>query len=136
MHASHHEFEDHTSEVQVHLRAPDLPALFREAGVALAELMAPGTHGGEGDWTEVKLASRDPAALLVDWFDELIYLVDTTGLVLADVEIERADETSLHARVRGVMPAEFRTAVKAATFHGLRVEPVDDGWEAHVVLDV
>ena len=62
--------------------------------------------------------------------------MDTSGQVFADVEIDRADETSLRARVRGVTPAEFKTAVKAATFHGLHVEQDDDGWEAHVVLDV
>jgi SHS2 domain-containing protein len=137
MEGARHEFEDHTSEVRVHLRAPDLPSLYREAGLALAELMAPAaepTHGG--DWDELELRARDPAALLVDFVDELIYRVDTTGQVFADVEVDRADATSLRARVRGSTPPEFKTAVKAATFHGLHVEPKDGGWEAHLVLDV
>jgi SHS2 domain-containing protein len=137
MDAARHEFEEHTSEVRVHLRAPDLPGLYREAGVALAELMAPEARAaGEGAWEPVELQSRDPAALLVDWVDELIYRVDTTGQVFAEIAVDRADATSLHARVRGSTPPEFKTAVKAATFHGLEVERTDDGWEAHLVLDV
>jgi len=137
MDGASHRFEDHTSEVQVHLRAPDLPALYREAGLALAELMAPAAQpAGAGDWDEVALEARDAAALLVDWIDELIYRVDTTGQVFADVEVDRADARSLRARVRGSTPPEFQTAVKAATFHDLHVERADGGWEARLVLDV
>jgi len=134
--AASHRFEEHTGEVQVRLRAPDRAGLYREAARALAELMAPGAGAGEGEPVPVEVRGRDPAALLVNWIDELIFLVDTTGRVYPEVEIEQIDAHRLRARVRGCVPARFKTAVKAATFHRLAVEEDEEGFTARLVLDV
>ncbi len=136
MHEAAHHFDEHTGEVRVHLQAPDLPGLYREAGRALAELMAPGAscEGGEGATIEVE--GRDREALLVALVDELIYRVDTTGQVFPALEIEAADGGRLRARIHGCVPREFKTAVKAATFHDLHVEEGAEGFSARLVLDV
>jgi len=137
MEAATHRFEAHTGEVQVELRAPDLPGLYREAALALAEVMAPGaTCGADAAAEEVEVEARDPAALLVEWIDELIYRVDVTGKVYPSIEVESADGRRLRARVRGCVPERFKTAVKAATFHDLAIRETEDGYSAHLVLDV
>lgn len=134
--AGRHGFEEHTGEVRIWVEAPDLAGLFREAGLALAELMAPDAQRPDGAAETIELSARDAEALLVDFLDELIYRTDTTGRVYNEIEVERADSGGLSARVRGVVPAEMKTAVKAATFHGLRIEESDGLWRARVVLDV
>ena len=137
MYEATHRFEEHTSEVQVRVQAPDLAGLFREAGVALAELMAPGTTcPGTGESERVELQARDREALLVEWIDELIYRVDMSGKVYADLEVESIGNDSLRARVRGCTPAEFKTAVKAATFHQLAVQESAEGFTASLIVDV
>jgi len=137
MYAASHRFEEHTGEVQVHLQAPDLAALYREAGLALAELMAPGAScPDQAETEEIMLEARDTAALLVEFIDELIFRVDTTRRVYAGVEIDHADGSSLRARVRGCVPEAFKTAVKAATFHDLEVREDAEGCSARLVLDV
>jgi SHS2 domain-containing protein len=135
--AAGHQFEAHTSEVRVRLWAPDWGGLLEEAARALCELMgeedlpAPSSEPGE-----VRLQARDAEALLVDWLNELIFRAETAGLVLNEVRVTSADPTHVEAVVRGARVETLRTAVKAATFHGLRVDVGPEGVTAAVVLDV
>jgi SHS2 domain-containing protein len=75
-------------------------------------------------------------ALLVDWLNELIFLSETRKRVFWEIEVNRATETEFAARLRGFEPRAIKTAVKAATLHGARVEKHDGGYRAGVVLDV
>ena len=45
-------------------------------------------------------------------------------------------ERELRATIRGIAPPHLRTAVKAATLHGLTIEERPGGHTATVVLDV
>jgi SHS2 domain-containing protein len=135
--AARHTFEPHVSEVQVHVEGASLSALFAEAGLALAEIMAGGVIPPPGDGREtVHLSSPDPDALLVDWLNELLFRSERARRVFAYFTIEHIDEHSLRAEIRAARGAQARTPVKAATFHGLHIAQVDGGYEAQVVLDV
>jgi len=133
-----HRFEDHTGEVRLVLSAPTLPELFLAAAEGLAELIS------EDDRREVSsdeyetrvLRARDRELLLVDFLNELIYLTETRHRVLTDVQIDELSPGILRFRVRGVPIRRPRTAVKAATLHGLTIEQSAAGLSASVVLDV
>ena len=133
-----HEVENHTSEIQLRLQAGSLPDLLAEAGRALARLQLRGTEGegGNGSWREIEVTASDPAALLAEWLNELVYLAETERWVATEFRFAAADERSLRVRARGVPVASPRGLVKAATLHGLRVEPVPGGYEGEVILDV
>lgn len=136
-----HIFVDHTGEVELHLRAAGLAGLFEEAARALAELMLGEAAGELSAAQRVELEAEDPAGLLFDWINELVYLSETEKLVFTDtvvdqIQVDESGEHRLVAHVRGVEPASIRTAVKAATFHNLSVEKVQEGVRATVVLDV
>ena len=132
-----HVFEEHTGEVRLHLDAPELSALLAEAGRALAELMTdqpvrPSVDGPE----EVRVRAPDRDALLVEWLNELIFRSETHKKVYADVTVLRATDTELVASIRGGEPERLKTAVKAATFHNLRIAERGGRVSATVVLDV
>ncbi|QDE70348.1 MULTISPECIES: archease [Myxococcus] len=101
---------------QLRISGTGLPELFEEAGYALA--------------------AADTEALLVDWLNELIARSDLTKRVYTDLVVDALQERSLRAHIRGVSPPVLKTAVKAATFHGLELHEHDDGFTATVVLDV
>lgn len=130
-------FVEHTSEVEVQLRAPTLAALFTEAAFALAELLAgqpvvPGDDAHE----PVLLQAMDRDALLVDWLNELLFLTERDGRVFNTIRIEKLTGGSLQALV-GAGDGEPRTSVKAATLHGLDIEGTPEGgYAARVILDV
>lgn len=134
---SRHVFEEHVGEVQLRIEAPDLPGLFVEAGRALAELVTGARRWSAPESRErVEVRATDREALLVSWIDELIYLIEVTGRVYTEFSFERLTDGELVAEVRGAVPATLRVAVKAATYHRLRIEARPEGYAATVVLDV
>jgi SHS2 domain-containing protein len=130
-------FEDHTGEVRLHLAAPTLAELFRDAGRAVCALLAGELSPGEAlPPVDISLESSDVERLLVDWIDELVFHSESGHLVLDRFDPIEATETRLHARAHGHRLAAVRTAIKAATLHELEVRPTGEGWTASVVLDV
>lgn len=135
--AASHAFLEHTSETRLLVRAGSFAELLAEAARALAELegrgVAPGP-AGEGEAIEVH--ASDGAALLVEWLNELVFRAERGAGVPCDIEVLEAGETALRARVRFARLPEAPALVKAATLHGLRLEPKDGMLEAEVTLDV
>jgi SHS2 domain-containing protein len=134
-----YQFEPHTGEVQIRVKGTDLPELFEEAGYALAELMLgeePLEPPPDAEEEHVMIEAGDTEALLVDWLNELISRSDARKRVYTDLVVEELSEGRLHARIRGFTPSVLKTAVKAATFHGLEIHEHEDGFITTVVLDV
>ena len=133
-----HTFEEHTGEVRLRVTAPSCEGVFAEAGRALAELML-----GElpevvelGPERLVEVRGRDRAALFVGWLNELIFHSETSKQVFTEFRVEQLEETSVRAVIAGLSPETLKTAVKAATLHGVSVEFTGGRWRATVVLDV
>jgi SHS2 domain-containing protein len=132
-----HRFVEHTGELELRVDAPDLASLFEEAARALADVMAEDAGGPPTAAPErITLAATDREELLLDWLNELVYRADVGKRVYADVRVERVEGGRLEAVVKGREPAAPRTAVKAATWHRLRIADVPGGLEATFVLDV
>jgi len=83
---------------------------------------------------EVEAADRD--ALLVDWMNELIFRTEMRQKVYDEIRISSLSDRRLRADIRGAAPDGWRTAVKAATFHGLEIAREGAGYTGRVVLDV
>lgn len=131
-----HSFEEHTGEVLVRLSAKTFEQLLVEAGRALAELLSEEPPGDLQEAERVAIQATDRSALLVHWFNELIFLSETRKRVYSEFVILAANERELTADVRGWPVSQLRTQVKAATFHRLSVRSEPDEHSAEVVLDV
>jgi protein archease len=131
------ELVEHPGEVRLRLRAASMGDLAGVAGRALAEVELGHPPGpARGAWRDITVHGRDRDAVLVHWLNELIYLAETDCWVGVEFAADRATETELRMRARGISVDEAPSRVKAATFHGLRIVPVTDGLEAELVLDV
>ncbi len=136
------ELTDHTADVGLRVWGPSEPALFEKAALGLASLLCdPATVEPRETYSVIAEAQAGaPDALLVAWLNELLYRIDTDGIVFSEVAIEGLTHRYVSARLRGepLDRARHRTRldVKAATYHGLSVSHGDRGWEARVVLDV
>lgn len=134
--ASRHVFADHVGEVRLRVESSTLAGIFEEAARALAELMMERSSGPADSEEAVAIHAKDREALLVDWLNELIFLSETRHRIYGDVRVHRVSNTDLEATVRGAFPETLRTAVKAATLHGLEIEESTQGFSASLVLDV
>ena len=114
--------------------APTLEGVFAEAAVALIALM--GTAEGASVSLDVSLQASDLDGLFVDWLNEVLFLFEVRQVVPGDarVRVDR-DAWKLEATIDGVRAERFEQegpAVKAVTFHGLKVSETG----ATVYLDV
>ena len=130
----------HTADLAWRLWGKNLPELFENAGRALSATLTDLRSLRRREARQVSLESSDQGALLVDWLNHLLYLFDVDGFLGRDFQVESLTPEHLEARATGEIFDRARhperTAVKAATFHQLSIEPVQDGWKATVVLDL
>ena len=131
---------EHEADVGLLVRAPDGPALFRQAGLALFALVCDADRVEPRKAYELAGEAGDVEALLVDWLNDLVFLFQGEGVVCCDFAFAEWSEDGYRSRALGE-PADPdrhapRDLVKAATYHGLSVQRLESGWEARVILDV
>ena len=127
--------EEHVGEWKVSLRADTLEELFAEAARVVSRACGPAS-GEPGDWEPVALHARDDATLLVDWLNELLGRSEVTGRAYDEVRGLRIEGGWLAGEVRGKAVMHWRSALKAATYHGLELERDESRVSAVVLFDV
>ena len=131
-----HRWFEHTSELELHIDSPTLCGVFEDALGAFAELVAEGANPEQPFSLTFSLEARDPATLLAEFLEELIFLAETQGFVPERPQISvEAVGTKLTAIVQGTI-GEPPHLVKAVTYHGLELRREGDGFHARAVLDV
>ena len=131
---------EHTADLGLRVRAADLDTLFAEVAACLFSALVddPGTVRPL-QRIDLKVEGAEREYLLFDWLRELLYRFDSQHLLLSRFEV-RVGDAGLTARAWGEPfdPARHALAheVKAITYHGLKVEPADDGWLAEVIVDI
>ncbi|HEX2239599.1 MAG TPA: archease [Actinomycetota bacterium] len=133
-----YEVLEHTADVGIRARAETLEDLFREATLGLLGITG-ARSDGEGEVIPIVVHARDLGGALVDWLDEVLYLQDARDAVITEIRLETVDEEGRAAGTVSVAPRDHAlegTAVKAVTYHQLRVEPTNSGWLAEVYFDV
>jgi SHS2 domain-containing protein len=122
-------------EWKVTLWAPSLAGLFVECARIVAR-EGGRAAGSPGTWLPVRVSARDAATLLVDWANELIGRSEHAHRAFRDVRVRSVTARRIVAQVRGPRVAHWRSALKAATYHGARVTCSNDRWEAELLFDV
>lgn len=139
------ELLEHTADVGIRAWAGTLEEAFERATEGLAEVMgalAPGWSAGgpgPGGPVPVEVTASDPGGLLVDWLNEVLWLLEASQAALAGVRVDRVGDGTASGSVDVAPggPDPDGTFVKAVTYHRLRVEPgPGGGWLAEVYLDV
>jgi SHS2 domain-containing protein len=131
---------EHTADLGLRVRAPDLDTLFAEAARGLFSVIVEDLATVEPrEQFEVRLGPDEREYLLFDWLRELLYQFDARHLLFSRFTV-KLDEAGLSGtawgepldRARHVLDHE----VKAITYHGLRVEREDGGWLAEIIVDI
>ena len=131
---------EHTADLGLRVRAPDLDQLFVESAQALFSAIVDDLQTVRPTQKiDVNLDGDDLGYLLFDWLNELLYRFDTEHLLFGKFEV-RIKNHNLHASAWGEAfdPSRHSLAheVKAITYHGLKVEKEKDGWLAEVIVDI
>jgi len=131
---------DHTADIGLRITAPTLPELMAEAGRGFSSLIVANLADVRSvEERTIQVAGAEPDYLLFDWLNELVYLLDREHLVFSQFDVRKTDE-GLSAACRGERldrkRHQLEHEVKAVTYHDLKVEQSENGWQAEVILDI
>jgi SHS2 domain-containing protein len=131
---------EHTADLGLRVRAPDLDTLFAEAAACLFSAIVEDVATVRPEQRlDLKIDGTEREYLLFDWLRELLYRFDSQHLLLSRFEALVGD-AGLEGSAWGEPfdPARHALAheVKAVTYHGLKVERTADGWLAEVIVDI
>ena len=135
-----YEFIDHTADLGIIVRGPDVEGLFSNAARAMTELMVKGDLGHKRTLREVSVEAEDFADLMVRWLGEILYLFAGDELIVDSIEIKDLHPTRIKATlsVADFEPEHHRALreIKAVTYHGISVRKANDEWEARIIFDI
>jgi SHS2 domain-containing protein len=129
-----------TADLTVDTWGETLEDVFRQSAIALFNAVTPLEGIGQNETREFQVKGDDLGALLFNFLDELLYIHEVDLIVFSgfDLKIDR-ENFILKAVCRGeyfdVTRHDQGIAIKAVTFHLMKIEQTDEGWTLRVVLD-
>ena len=135
-------FVDHTADVAADVTGATLDELFASAAAALTDVITDRGEVRASGHIPVALSAASVEDLLVDWLNELLYVFEVRRFLTADADVHVTADAPprLEAIARGepqdAARHPIRVLVKGATYHALRIQHADEGWQARIVFDV
>jgi len=131
---------DHTADLRIRVSGTDPADLYKNAGLALFDLITTPDRLVPREVIEVAVTGDDPADLMVNYLRELLYLWTGNEKLVKMIDIADISDTAISARVSTdrYQPGrhEILHEIKAVTYHQIDVNRTTDGWQATVVFDV
>lgn len=131
---------DHTADVGIVAYGANVEELFSNAALALLSLITEPESVEERLHLDLKVNAEDRDGLLVEWLNELIYILDVKRILFRRFDIDRLTPNRLEARCYGecfdATKHKIKAGVKAATYHMLKLDRNGDGYRAQVLLDI
>jgi SHS2 domain-containing protein len=125
----------HTADWAVRVWAPDLPSLFMEAALAMNALSGARLQDGARVKRKFEAQGSDAESLLVAFLSELVYYQEQEGLAFDRFQL-KVERRKLEADMEGARVLSVDKAIKAVTYHDLRIVQTDQGLETTIVFDV
>ncbi|MEA3440142.1 MAG: archease [Chloroflexota bacterium] len=127
---------EHTADWELEVWAPNLSTLLEQAARGMYTLAGTTLQPGPRQMKQLSLNSLDAESLLVDFLDELLWLVEDEGLAFEQFKISIQNNSSLDAVLVGALIAQRTKEIKAVTYHNLRIIKSLRGLEVRIVFDV
>jgi SHS2 domain-containing protein len=135
-----YELLEHTADIGIRVKGDDLKGLFRNAALAMFEIIAEEKKPVARKIEKIKIKQRadDIDELFVNWLNELLSLSAAKELIFSDFKIDKLDKNNLQATLIGTNIKNYKvnTEIKAATYHELKIKHGESGWQAEVIFDV
>ena len=130
----------HTADLGMEVWGKDLPDLFAQAGWAFFDIMMDTRRIDSQQERLITVEAPDREALLVAWLGELLFLFEARHLVFGKFTIQSLTSHTIQAMGWGELfdqkKHDCKTAVKAVTYHQLRIWEEKGGWRARVIFDL
>ena len=137
----------HTADLQLRVWGKTLQELFKNALIGMSQSMQPKSRmcvlkGKKLECPDLPVTQKisvdapDIEGLLVDFLNEALYLCDANNQLFLDVSFDTFSDTNLTGTLYGVLLDGIDLEVKATTHHGLKIEKINDQYQADIVFDI
>ena len=136
---------EHTADVWVHAWGTSLEDTFSQCVYALMDTMIESNNIAPREIKEIMVKDQTIGALLINFLSEFLFLFDTEGWLVGEVNIAKIEKNSggefqLHAVVKGEtfnpQIHEPDTEVKAITYSYLEIQNNPGHSEIKIVYDI
>jgi SHS2 domain-containing protein len=136
------EFEllDHPADIGFRASGASLETLFANCAQALIYIILDPSNIQSVQRVSLSADGGDYESLLVNWLNEVLYYVDGKRIAFSAFDISQLSETHIECvatgEARDLQRHPPKLAVKAVTYHQLKVQRTENGWIAEVYVDV
>jgi len=133
-----YEILDHPADLKIKAFGNDLPEVFVNMALAIAEQQSPTQIQAKEPAEEIIVESDSLDSLFVDWLSEILYRGEVNKKIYTDFEVTEFSENpyKIKAKIKGVPVESKNIDIKAVTYHELEIKKISDHWEAIVVFDI
>ena len=125
----------HTADWSIRVWAEDPPGLLAESARGMYWLAGAESADGPRELRTYETEGPDGESLLVAFLSELVYYAEQENLGFDDFDISIKDGR-LKVKMEGAPFVSFDKAIKAVTWHNLKINETTRGLEVEVVFDV
>jgi len=132
-----YEILEHKADLKIRVFGKTKEELFLNALLGMTESLKPDVKSDEKIIRQIKIASPDLPALLVDFLSEILYLIQVNKEIYNDIKFKKFSNVEIEAELFGQKVERFGEDIKAVTYHQLDIHRKEDGtWEAAVLFDI
>lgn len=135
-----YEIIDHTADVGLRAFGGDLKELFKNFALGMFGIITNLDDIKPKTSLTIEAGAVTQEELLVDWLRELLYQYNTQEILFKNFEIEKMTDNRISAKAWGekfdCRRHNLKTEIKAVTYHGLKIEKVQDHWQGEVIFDI
>ncbi|MBS3128621.1 archease [Candidatus Woesearchaeota archaeon] len=136
------EYLPHTADAAFNAYGKTLEEAYSNAALAMANITFDTTTIKPQQQKEINVTGDSTRELLIAFLDEFVFLQDTEGFLLHEINIltiKKGFPWKLHAIVTGDHYKNYTMhgqLVKAVTSHEMRIEEKEHAYKVHVVVDI
>ena len=131
-------FLEHTADAKFQAFGKNLEETFVNAALALTKLMTDSKVKTKIT-KKIKVSGNDNKALLYNFLEELLFLLDTKNFLLSKIKEIKIKNNTLTAVLIGdnnLKSYEIKTNIKAITYHEMFIKQENNKFALQVVLDI
>ncbi len=129
---------EHTADIGIKIQGNNLEELFESGFYGVLSIVA-SRKALISESKTVELYAPDKESMLVDFLNEILYLVNGENWLPAKIVELNIDENNLKSVISGEKFSStdiIKTEIKAATYHNINIKKNVDIWETNVVFDL
>lgn len=130
----------HTADWSLRVWAADITSLFVEAAKGMYALAGIKLTGNPRVKRKFTSSAQDVESMLVSFLTELVYFIERDNLAFdyfdPNIDLDHSIPFRMSTILRGARIQSMDKAIKAVTFHNLRIKHTGRGYEVEIVFDV